>query len=191
MASTSLKAAAKKCRAERAIARAVASEEAISSGGSPAAAKPAAAGPRPKAAPPKPKRAKLVSLTRPPMLQVRPSAKPRENAQESVDSAKAMAREGVRLRSEAAAAERTQDSGGRDPPDRSHARSKSAPAPAELLSGPTTPTADVGNGQEARMAATAPLHSPGRNLLLLKIEANDEADKRALQDALTLEEVQL
>jgi hypothetical protein len=36
------------------------------------------------------------------------------------------------------------------------------------------------------LAATAPLHSPGRKLLL-EIEANDEADQRALQDALTFE----
>lgn len=48
------------------------------------------------------------------------------------------------------------------------------------------PTADAENGQEARRAATIPLQSPDRKLLL-DIEANDESDKRALQEALALE----
>ena len=56
------------------------------------------------------------------MHQVRPSVKSREHAQESVDSARAVAREGVRLRNEAAA-ERAREGGGVGPPFRSRARS--------------------------------------------------------------------
>ena len=66
---------------------------------SPTAAKAAAASTRPKAAPPK--RVEQAN-TWPSMLQVRPSVKTRSSAQDSVDLARAMAREGVRLRSEAA-----------------------------------------------------------------------------------------
>ena len=141
----SLKAAAKR-RAERAVTRALASKETLNSGNSSTAAKPAAASSRPKAAPSK------RANTWPSILQGRSSVKTRLSAQDSVDSAKAMAREGVRLRSEAAA-ERAREAGGVGSP-RSPARSDSGLAPAGTLSSSAMSTVDAENGQDARRAAT-------------------------------------
>ena len=111
--------------------------------------------------------------TRSSALNIRPSTEPPSNA--SVVTAKAIAREGVRLRGEAAA-ERAREAGGEEPPAPAHAQPESTRTSAEGLDSPATPSSTVeSEGQKARQNAAAPqLLSPGR-ILLTQIEANGEA----------------